>query len=130
MSIDLEYAIKHDIRNNPVVRNVDAEQRKELLRMLGWGALVVIILMLALVPRARTVETGYEVEALKERIARAQAAQRQYRLNLEVLTRPQDVEARALAELGMVRPTEHSTIVRERRPASAPASRAIVASAR
>ena len=37
MSIDLEYAIKQDIRNNPVVREVDREQKREFLRTLLWA---------------------------------------------------------------------------------------------
>ena len=48
MSIDLEYAIKQDIRNNPVVREVDREQRRGFVRVLGWAALAVGMLMFAL----------------------------------------------------------------------------------
>ena len=68
MSIDLEYAIKHDIRNNPIVRDVDAAQRREFVGALKWGALIVMILMLALVPRSKVVTTGYEVERLREQV--------------------------------------------------------------
>ena len=38
MSIDVEYAIKKDIRNNPVVREVDTRQKREFLRIAGWLA--------------------------------------------------------------------------------------------
>ena len=130
MSIDLEYAIKHDIRNNPVVRDVDAAQRQEFVGALKWGALIVAILMLALVPRSKVVVTGYEVERLRAEVARAAALQRQYRLQLEFQRRPQEIERRAIEELGMVRPTEKNAIVRDRVPAAAPADRAIVAAAR
>ena len=34
MKIDVEYAIKKDVRNNPVVRGVDVQQRRELFRSL------------------------------------------------------------------------------------------------
>ena len=130
MSIDLEYAIKHDIRNNPVVRDVDAAQRQEFVGALKWGALVVAILMLALVPRSKVVVTGYEVERLRAELVHAVAIQRQYRLQLEFLRRPQEIERRAIEELGMVRPTEKNAVVRDRVPAAAPADRAIVAAAR
>ena len=38
MSIDLEYAIKKDIRNNPVVREIDLQQKREFRRMSGSAA--------------------------------------------------------------------------------------------
>ena len=130
MSIDLEYAIKQDIRNNPVVREVDTEQKREFLRMLGWAAVMVIMLMIALAPRFTTVSTGYRVEELREQLKREDVYYRQYRLELEQLLRPQLLEERATAELGLVEPTERDTLVIERVTASPPPSRAIVAAAR
>ncbi len=130
MSIDLEYAIKQDIRNNPVVREVDAEQKREFLRMLGWAAVIVIMLMVALAPRFTKVTTGYRVEDLKEQLAREEVYYRQYRLELEQLQRPQLLQERAHRELGLVEPTERDTLVIERVPSSPPPSRAIVAAVR
>jgi hypothetical protein len=130
MSIDLEYAIKQDIRNNPVVREVDTEQKREFLRMLGWAAVMVIMLMTALAPRFTTVSTGYRVEELREQLKREDVYYRKYRLELEQLLRPQLLEQRATTELGLVEPTERDTLVIERVPASPPPSRAIVAAAR
>jgi len=130
MSIDLEYAIKQDIRNNPVVREVDTEQKREFLRVLGWAAVVVAMLLVALAPRFTSVSTGYEVEKLRDELAREHAYYRQYRLELEQVLRPQLLQQRATVELGMVEPTERDTLVIERVPASPPPSRAIVAAAR
>ena len=45
MSIDVEYAIKKDIRNNPVIREIDLEQKREFLRTAGLAALVVAMLL-------------------------------------------------------------------------------------
>jgi hypothetical protein len=130
MSIDLEYAIKQDIRNNPVVREVDREQKREFLRGLAWTAAVVLMLMIALAPRFKTVTTGYRVEDLREQLAREEAFHRQYRLELELLLRPQLLQQRAVVELGMVEPGERDTLVIERVPASTPPNRAIVAANR
>ena len=130
MSIDLEYAIKQDIRNNPVVREVDAEQKREFLRMLGWAAVIVVMLMIALAPRFSKVRTGYKVEDLREQFAREEVFYRQYRLELEELQRPQLLQERAHNELGLIEPTERDTLVIERVPASPPPSRAIVAAVR
>jgi esterase/lipase superfamily enzyme len=130
MSIDLEYAIKQDIRNNPVVREVDVEQKREFLRMLAWAAVMFVMLMIALLPKLTTVSTSYRVEDLKDDLAREDAFYRQYRLEMEQLLRPQLLEHRAKFELGLVEPTEKDTLVIERVPASSPASRAIVAANR
>jgi len=130
MSIDLEYAIKQDIRNNPVVREVDVEQKREFIRMLAWAAVMFVMLMIALLPKVTTVSTSYRVEDLRDGLASEEAYYRKYRLELEQLLRPQLLEHRAKVELGMVDPTEKDTLVIERVPASPPASRAIVAANR
>lgn len=130
MSIDLEFAIKQDIRNNPVVREVDADQKREFIRMLVWAAVMVAMLIVALAPKFTTVTTGYRVEDLRDDLAREDALYRQYRLEMEQLLRPQLLEHRAASELGLVAPTERDTLVIERVPASSPPNRAIVAAAR
>ena len=127
MSVDLEFAIKQDIRNNPVVREVDTEQKREFLRLLLWAGAIVIMLLIALMPRYKTVADGYGIEDLREEVARETANGRKYRLELETWLRPQLIEQRAIHELGMTFPTEHDTLVLERVPASPPADRAIVA---
>ena len=43
MTNDLEFAIKQDIRNNPVVREVDLDQKREFVKMLGWAALASLL---------------------------------------------------------------------------------------
>jgi len=130
MSIDLEYAIKQDIRNNPVVREVDVEQKREFIRMLAWAAVMFVMLMIALLPKVTTVSTSYNVEDLRDDLAREEAVYRQYRLEMEQLLRPQLLEHRAKVELGLVEPTEKDTLVIERVPPSPPASRSIVAANR
>jgi len=130
MSIDLEYAIKQDIRNNPVVREVDVEQKREFIRMLAWAAVMFVMLMIALLPKVTTVTTSYRVEDLRDDLAREEAFYRKYHLEMEQLLRPQLLEHRAKVELGLVEPTENDTLVIERVPPSPPANRAIVAANR
>ncbi len=129
MSIDLEFAIKQDIRNNPVVREVDADQKRDFVRMLAWAAVMVAMLLVALAPKFTSVTTGYRVEDLKDELAREDALYRRYRLELEQLLRPQLLQQRAAA-LGLVEPTEGDTLVLERVPPSTPPDRAIVAAVR
>lgn len=130
MSIDLEYAIKQDVRNNPVVREVDRDQKREFVRTLGWAALLVAMLVFALAPKSNLLTTNYRLEDLREQIEQETSIQRQLRLDLEVRLRPQEVERRAVRELNMVEPNERDTVVIERVPARIPGHRAIVASAR
>ena len=130
MSIDLEFAIKQDVRNNPVVREADADQKREFIRMLAWAALMVAMLMIALAPKSASVTTGYRVEDLKDELAREDALYRRYRLELEHLLRPQLLQERAANELGLIEPTAGDTIVIERVPPSTPPDRAIVAAVR
>ena len=130
MSIDLEYAIKQDIRNNPVVREVDREQKREFRRTIGWAGLGVGMLVFALLPRTNILATGYRLEDLRRDLAEEQVYHRQYRLELERRLRPQELQKRATRELQMVEPTEHDIVVIERVPAGTPANRAIVAAVR
>jgi len=130
MSNDLEFAIKQDIRNNPVVREVDLDQKREFIRMLGWSALAIGTLMFALIPRTSASTLGYEIDKLKGTLAAEQEWQRAYNLELETLLRPQEIRRRAVAELHMIVPPGEMILPLELVPAPAPASRAIVASAR
>lgn len=129
MSIDLEYAIKQDIRNNPVVREVDREHRRETYRTIGLGAVIVGMLLFAAFQQYKIVDHGINVERIRQELAAEEALHRRLRLQFETLTRPELIERRALRELGMVRPTPDQITVVERVPGRVP-PRAVVAEAR
>jgi len=129
MSIDVEYAIKKDIRNNPVVREIDREQKRDFLRAMGVAGAIVGMLLFSAWQHFQVVARGYDIEALRVELARETNYNRQYRLELEVASRPQEIERRAKEKLRMVAATEETTIVLERVPAPPPA-RAIVAAVR
>jgi hypothetical protein len=130
MSINLEYAIKQDIKNNPVVREVDLDQRREFVRMIGGAAVIVAMLMFALWPRSSRFSDGYTYEKLQAEVARERTYQKMYRLELESLRNPQEVQRRAMHDLHMVEPTERDTVVIGLAPAGTPADHAIVAAVR
>ena len=44
-ALDFEYAIKKDVRNNPIVREVDEARQKQLWRTAGIGAVLVAVLL-------------------------------------------------------------------------------------
>jgi Tfp pilus assembly protein PilN len=126
MSVDLEFAIKQDIRNNPVVREVDAVQRREFFRLLGGAAAVLITLLVILWPRLSQQRQSYRMEYLREELAKETQLNRKYILELETMLRPQILEQRA-TDLGMILPSENDTVILERVAPSPRPNRGIVA---
>lgn len=129
MSIDVEYAIKKDVRNNPIVRDVDRRQRRELLRTLVLGSLVVGMLLFSAWQHYQVIDEGYQVQALMKERAAAEALNRRLRLEVEALRQPALIERRAIEELHMAYPTPADTLHLER-VTTAKADRAVVARAR
>jgi hypothetical protein len=130
MSIDLEYAIKQDVRNNPVVREVDRAQWREFARTLGWVMLGIAMLIFALWPRTSLLSRNYDIEGLRRQLDEEKALHRKYVLQLETDLRPDWLHRRAVTELSMIEPREGDTVVLQVVPAPAPASSAIVAAVR
>lgn len=129
MSIDVEYAIKKDVRNNPIVRDVDRRQRRELVRTVALGSLVVGMLLFSAWQHYQVIDEGYQVEALLKSRADAEALNRRLRLEVEALKAPDLIERRAIEELRMAYPTADQTLHIER-VTTAKADRAVVARAR
>jgi len=129
MSIDVEYAIKKDVRNNPIVREVDWQQKREFLRAVGLGSLIVAMLLLWAWPQFESVNHGYELSRLRQELAAEEMLNRRLRLELETLRAPQQLEGRAIKELQMAPPGSARTLVLVRATTKA-ADRAIVATAR
>jgi cell division protein FtsL len=126
MNIDVEYAIKKDVRNNPVVRGVDVQQRRELFRSFLVGAAVVSMVLFSVWQHYLLIDHSYKVQGkLRERAAEEQL-NRRLRLQVETLRAPDIVERRAMKELGMVYPSAEQTLVIER-VSSSTAPRAVVA---
>jgi cell division protein FtsL len=131
MSIDVEYAIKKDVRNNPIVREVDRVQRREFMRALRIGALVIAMLLFAAWQHFEIVDTSRQMEELRQERSQEVEINRQLRLELETLRRPQEIERRATHELHMRPAAPADTLVIERAPArSASTPRNVVASQR
>lgn len=129
MSIDLEYAIKKDIRNNPVVREQDAHQRREYRRIVSLACLGVGMLLFSAWQHFQTLDHSMNIEELRVARATEERINRKLRLNVETLRAPEVIEARARKELGLQPPTLAGTLIIERAHASSP-SRTMVARAR
>jgi len=120
MSIDVEYAIKKDIRNNPVVREIDAQQKREFLQTAGFTVMIVGMLLFAAWQHFKIVQNGYEVQKLDEARTAEEAVNRKLRLEVEMLRSPQRIERKAIGELRMVSPSPADTLIIERATSSAP----------
>ena len=56
-----EYAIKKDVRNNPIVREVDEAREREQWKWIGIGGLLVLLLLV------RPGSTGHPAARLRRR---------------------------------------------------------------
>jgi len=123
-----EYQIKKDIRNNPIVREVDQARMREM-----WRSARVICLFAALAiysawQHFELIHYGYRLEELQQARAAEEQINRHLRLQLEALRRPQRIEAIAREQLGMVPPGPGDAVVLERVTPSDPPAHSVVAS--
>jgi cell division protein FtsL len=127
-AVDFEYAIKKDIRNNPIVREVDQARQRELWRSLAVGAFLVGVLLFSAWQHFELISHGYQLERLQRERAAEEEINRHLRLEIETLKSPARIERIATQKLHMVAPTPEEAIVIERVTAPAPPDRAVVAS--
>ena len=122
-----EYAIKKDVRNNPIVREVDEERHREMWRSTAVGAFLVIVFLFSAWQRVELVRQGYRLETMqKERATEAEVA-RHLRLEIETLRSPSRIQRLATGRLHMVEPGPDDAVVIERVIPASPPPRSVVA---
>jgi cell division protein FtsL len=124
---DFEYALRADVRNNPVVREVDRQRQRELWRWAAVSVVLVIVLLFTALQQFELIRYGYQLERMQRQRVAEERLNRQLRLELETLRAPQRLEEIATGELRLVSPTTAEAIVIER-VISAEPSNALVAS--
>lgn len=127
MPTDFEYAIKKDVRNNPIVRELDEARQRQLWRSAAIGALLVIVLLFSAWQNFELVRHGVEMERLQQQRDAEEEINRHLRLELETLRAPKRIERIAVEQLRLTQPGPDQSIVIERVPESAPAPKSIVA---
>jgi cell division protein FtsL len=125
--LDFEYGIKKDIRNNPIVREIDEERQRQLWRTAAMSAVLVIVLLFSAWQAWELVTHGYQIQMLERERAEEEEYNRHLRLEVETLRSPQRIEERAIKDLKLVAPDQHTAIVIERVAPSAPPGKSIVA---
>jgi len=122
-----EYEIKKDVRNNPIVREVDEERHREMWRSVSVGAFLVIAFLFSAWQRVELLSHGYKVEQMqKDRAVEAELA-RHLRLEIATLRSPSRIERVATRQLQMVAPAVEDAVVIERVIPASPPPRSIVA---
>ena len=123
-----EYAIRKDVRNNPIVREVDEEKQRELWVSVGIAAFLVVVLLFSAWQHFELLNHGYKIERMQQERAAEEDINRHLRLEIETLRAPRRIEKIAIEQLHLVPPAHGQAIVIERvTPAPAP-EKSIVAS--
>jgi cell division protein FtsL len=126
--MDFEYAIKKDIRNNPIVREVDRARQRQLWRSMGIGLFLVAVLLFSAWQHFELLRHGYQIERMQQERAAEEEINRHLRLEIETLRAPRRIEKIATEQLHLVQPARGQAIVIERVAPPAPPEKSVVAS--
>src|SRR2546426_10743568 len=104
MMESFEYAIKKDVRNNPIVREIDRARQRELWKSVGIASFLVLVLLFSAWQHFELLRHGYKVEQMERERAAEEELTRQLRLEVETLRSPKRIEALATQRLHPVAP--------------------------
>ena len=122
-----DYAVKKNVRNRSIVREVDETRQRELWQFLAVGGLLVAVLLFSAWQHFELLRHGYRVEQMEQERAEEEGINRHLRLEIETLRSPKRIEQIAIEKLNLVAPTQEDAVVIERVTLAPPAGRAVVA---
>jgi hypothetical protein len=99
-----EYAIKKDVRNNPIVREIDRERHREMWRSSALGVFLVVVLMLFVWRHTDLLHQDVKLHTLQERLANQLDQNAQLRVRIEQMRATARIDAKARNEYGMFVP--------------------------
>ena len=111
---DFERVIKKDIRNNPIIREIDQTRQRELRRSAVIGVFLVAVLLFSAWQHFELRQHGYRIEEMQQERARELEINRHLRLEIETLQSPKRIEQIATEQLNLVAPSSDEAIVIER----------------
>ena len=123
-----EYAIKKDVRNNPIVREIDRDRNREMVRSVAIGVFIVAVLLFWAWQQFELRRNGYRLEQMQQERAAEAEVNRHLRLEAQTLQAPARIERLALGRLHMVTPRPEDASVIERVVETPPPPRSVVAS--
>lgn len=127
MTQDFGQVVKKNIRNNPIVREVDQARQRELWRSAAIGVFLVAVLLFSAWQHFELLQHGYQIEQMQQERARELEINRHLRLEIETLQSPTRIERIATEQLDLVAPSSEEAIVIERVVPAARPDRSIVA---
>ena len=66
-AVDFEYAIKKDVRNNLIVREVDDERQRQVWRSLAIGGFLVVVILFSAWQHFELLRHGYKIQKMQQR---------------------------------------------------------------
>ena len=127
MPESFEYAIKKDVRKNPIVREIDEARQRELWKSVGIAAFLVLAFLFSAWQHFELLRHGYQVEEMQRQRATEEEAGRRLRLEIETLKSPKRIERLATQQLHLVAPSRDEAIVIERVLPADPPAKSVVA---
>ena len=94
-----EYAIKKDVRNNPIVREVDEQKQRDLWKSDSIAAFLVQVLLFSAWQHFELLLHGYQIERMQQERAAEEEINRHLRLEIETLRAPRRIEKIATVQL-------------------------------
>ena len=127
MAEPFEYAIKKDVRNNPIVREVDEARHRDLWRSVAMAGFLVVMLLFWAWQQFELLRHGYQLEELQRQRAVEEETGRRLRLEIDTLNSPKRIEKLAIERLHLVPPSRDEAIVLERIVQAAPPAKSVIA---
>jgi cell division protein FtsL len=122
-----EYAIKKDVRNNAIVREIDEAKQRELWQSVGIAGFLVVVLLFSAWQHFELLRHGYQVEEIKRQRAAEEETARRLRLEIDTLRSPKRIETLATRQLHLVAPARDEAMVIERVVPADPPAASVVA---
>ncbi len=122
-----EYAVKKDVRNNPIVREVDEARQRAMWKSVGVAGFLVMVLLFSAWQHFELLRHGYQIETMQRQRAAEEETGRRLRLEIETLRSPTRIETLATEQLHLVAPSQGEAIVIERVQPADPPAKSIVA---
>jgi cell division protein FtsL len=122
-----EYAIKKDVRNNPIVREMDEERQRDLWKSVSIAGFLVLVLLFSAWQHFELLRHGYEIESMQRQKATEDEIGRRLRLEIEMLKSPKRIESLASQKLHLITPSRDEAIVIERVTPPDPPAKSVVA---
>lgn len=122
-----EYAIKKDVRNNPIVREVDQTRHRELWQSVAVGVVLVGVVLFWTWQHFELLRHGYEIGQVQRERAFEEENRRKLRLEYEMLRSPDRLEHIAASQLHLVTPGGTDAVVIERVQPAEPPAKTVVA---